>query len=698
MDVTSPTSDACRPLTLSWWAAITNSVVRLCDGNFVLLLVLVLVNSIWLPYQGLTHDSQFYAFEVLHQTTEGQFLDDVSACYVRSGKFSVFGSLVVPIARLWGIPTTFFVYYLLAKTFLLYAVLRLVTRLVPDRRVAVLSLLVIALSPVAFGGLCVQHVNESFLTPRVPGIGLVVMGLSFVLQQRWVWASGFMLLAFALHPIMAVGGLLALGGCWLAARLRPGRLSVVLSVIAVLTTAILLTPSLSFRLFGELDAGWRDYIDDFSYYSMPQKWLIEDWLRAVIAVLLVGGASWIHPDLKRLRRPLLVIAVVSALGLVGGFLAARLPYARLFQSQPYRAPWIAQLIQIPIGCYVASRLWNMPGSALKCLGFAIASYFLCSHVTVYAHANLIFCGIALYRHLRGRESESRWQAIALMSLLVASLLYLVKIGSVLPGHVLNITTHTQLQFWSRLAALALGPFLMLLGSLVIVWAVAKATSPRRLPWFLAGVALFVQLSAHVLPNSNWAKRVGVGRAKTVALVRSYLNENEAADSCSIYWAGAKPGQVWFDIGAQSFFCVEQLSGTMFLRSSAVEGRRRAELVSPFGLAAFRREPIPRGGWQRQMISEVFQAPISAPNPTVADLARLINETNLDLVVTNERFSGLYQATNGDDFVYDLRVLRNRADQSSGRDETLSLVKTPDFATPVHRIKQRSRLRNGFHLN
>src|SRR5262249_1324338 len=59
-------------------------------------------------------------------------------------------------------------------------------------------------------------------------------------------------------------------------------------------------------------------------------------------------------------RFLLVAAIVGTLGLVGTILGSVLPYALLFQSQPYRVLWILKVMQAPLALEVARRIWRIP--------------------------------------------------------------------------------------------------------------------------------------------------------------------------------------------------------------------------------------------------------------------------------------------------------------------------------------------------
>ena len=51
------------------------------------------------------------------------------------------------------------------------------------------------------------------------------------------------------------------------------------------------------------------------------------------------------------------VTVVTLLGAVGTVLACCLPYALLLQGQPFRALWVAQLLQAPLALLLARHWW-----------------------------------------------------------------------------------------------------------------------------------------------------------------------------------------------------------------------------------------------------------------------------------------------------------------------------------------------------
>ncbi len=638
---------------------------KICRNPLNLWLILVLANAIWLPYRGLCHDARLYGFEVLNGIEGGQYHDALSRCYEQSGKFSAFGTIIRPLAHWLGIPGAFFLAYVLSKLFLIYALQRFVTRLIPQTTVAVGSLLLLVCIPIEFGGLGVFHLNESFLTPRLCGEALVLLGLERILQQRWTAGLALQIGALGVHPIMAVPGILVALACLAGQLLRPRQQWAAAILAAVGLVAVLGIRPLGTAIFGEMDAAWMDFVDDFNLYSIPQTWDITDWAALLVAIATVSVAGFVIPAQRGHRYFLAATATVSLCGVLISVLAHALPYARLFQVQPYRWLWLAQLTFIPIGLSVAHDLWRQHRPANILLAFGIASYFLLGNPIGWGQSFVLFGSLFLCARMVTRDLPGgAYGFLALLTLLsVSSIQVLASLRTMLVQAPI-INEHVELYFYLRFFTRACGPFLtILLTSLIAIGLYVRTDGQRWFRLLVAALALTVQVAACLLPYSSASRQLGCADAATTQMVDQYLSEHYAAtaERPSIYWPGGDSSTIWFRLRAKSYFTPPQLAGTMFLRSSAVEGRRRAELTAPFDIPAHTSHPIPIRAWQERVLQDVFQRPLGVQPPGEGDLRRLCQEPDLDLVVSTAAIGEWYAATNGEVYLYDLRQLRNQLD-------------------------------------
>ncbi len=187
-----------------------------------LFLALLALNALTLPYADLTHDAHLYGLQVLHRIDGGRFADDL---FFRDGsqdRYPLFSPIAAPLVRALGLPLSFFLLYLVSNGLFLLALQRLIRALILDSRAATVALLILAATPVPFGGMGIFHVNENFFTPRVLANALVLFGLERLLRGQPFSCLGWLIPALGLHPLMAVGGLL-IALAWLLVNYVPGR-------------------------------------------------------------------------------------------------------------------------------------------------------------------------------------------------------------------------------------------------------------------------------------------------------------------------------------------------------------------------------------------------------------------------------------------------------------------------------------------
>src|SRR5450755_3039009 len=248
-----------RSAVVRWFDLAAAAVRELMDRPWSLFFALLAVNAVALPYAGIVHDSQLYSAQVLNRVEGGAYADDLFFRYGSQDKYSLFSIAAAPVVRLLGIQTGFFLLYIVFNSLLLLAVQRLLLTLIKDRVVVALSLLLLATTNIAYGGLDCLHVNERFVTPRLLAVALAVFGLDQMVKARY--KTALVLLAFAglMHPLMTVGGVLVFAGWWMTARFGWSRTLLLCAPLAVAVAAVLAYQPLGARLFGALDDEWREY-------------------------------------------------------------------------------------------------------------------------------------------------------------------------------------------------------------------------------------------------------------------------------------------------------------------------------------------------------------------------------------------------------------------------------------------------------
>src|SRR5438128_6973161 len=131
----------------TWTARVVDAAGALAERRGLLLCVLLAVHGIARPYAHLIHDAQLYGVQVLNQIHPQAYADDLFLRYGSQDDFSVFSRLAAPPAALLGLPIAFFLLYVACDVLFVWAAMRLVLAVIPDRIIAVLSLLYVMVTP-----------------------------------------------------------------------------------------------------------------------------------------------------------------------------------------------------------------------------------------------------------------------------------------------------------------------------------------------------------------------------------------------------------------------------------------------------------------------------------------------------------------------------------------------------------------------
>jgi hypothetical protein len=644
------------PAALRWLAA----------RPVCLLAVLLALNGVVRPYAGFWHDARLYSAQVLNRADPGCYADDLFFRYGSQDELSIFSRLAAPLASCFGIEVTFFGLFLVLNALFLFALQRFVLALIEDRATAVLALVFLAVAPLPFSGLNILQVHEAFLTPRPLANALVLFGLERLLRRHYLTALGLCVLAVPVHPIMALAGLLVWLTYVVMTLLPPRAVVAALASTVLLAIGVLAWEPLGARLFGTMDAEWREMVRAATIFNFPLEWNVSDWLnQGVSFAVALAAARWLRALDAGRRRFALSIALVGAAGLAGTFLGSLGPYALLFQSQPARVLWLLKIGQVAFGFALIAQ-WSRSPDWLPRLAALGLGLFFC--VTTYMGAEFFvlalawpFCCLA-YRGVNAapRHADWSWRAAATSLAIGVALWAAYKCGlllyfldRILP----KVAPHEIYQ----LLILNLGPVVILM---LFVLAVRRL---RGHDWLtarrLAGGCLVIALAAHsalfaanTLPSYRaHATRYGADLAQ----VREYLARHRAPGAAppTVYCSLGYVNYLWVDCRSKSYFDWNQIVGVMFQRQTALESRRRALLVRAFEMARVREDAEFLSRDAQRSLRLLFETDFDHPAPSVLDVRRLCQEPGLDFLVLKQDFPGLAPTATGQLFIYDCRQVR-----------------------------------------
>jgi hypothetical protein len=259
--------------------------------------------------------------------------------------------------------------------------------------------------------------------------------------------------------------------------------------------------------------------------------------------------------------------------------------------------------------------------------------------------------------------------------------------------------------------LALGPFLTwLIAIAALMIANRLLTTHHRFRSAMLAAGLAVQVGCFAIPHSSLYRWLGVERTEDVEFIAQFLRQRRSDDSGlpTVYWTAANLEDIWFALPAKSFFVTQQVAGNMFNRGTAIEGDRRAHVVSDFDLEAWHASDYSLSEWKRRSLERTYGQALDAALPTLEDLFRLCQEDGLDVAILSQDFEGWSACGNGRWFIYDCRRIReslaarlapsvdgsqgpardtltggaDRADRGKSETTPSGVSPPPDFESPV----------------
>ncbi len=646
--------------TFPAWSRLIQSVHRIERSPVTLYGVLLLLNALTRPYMGIVHDARFYAVQVLSRIEPSRYGGDLYLRFGSQDNFSVFSDLVTPVAVWCGIATAFFLLYLLTLALFFAALQRFVQAIIPGRIASTLALIFLAVNPIPFAGLQIFHVNESFLTPRLMAITLVLFGLERLVRGAPFVSLGCVVAGMFVHPLMAVSGL-AVWFLWqLQVRCAPRTVVFIVTGAIAMAVAILSFTPVAVDLFGLMDDTWRRIATQTNPYSVPARWEWVDWIRLAVASSAV--ICWIRTvNDSNLRLLLRAVLFVGLSGTLVGCVAPYLPYALLFQGQAYRAAWILQLVCVPWIFAFACDTIRKPAESGGIWKSVLLIGFVATSMTVWQiFAFMVFLAAGFSwlhaTHLSTRSAGLPFRIAAVLGVALALIPTLA--SAILACRALAI--HCGPHRYLLAIPQTMGPWFTWIAALGIVMLLGnRAMSNRSLSAISLTIFVTVQTVFFALPFSSAARASKWQTAKDVDFVQRFLQQDDAwtREGATLYWPLAPLEEVWVTLQSRSYYSMPQMSGNMFYRDTAIEGQRRARIAGRFELDA--RQPMlsHMTVTQRQVLHDVFGAEAGHQELAWQDVLRLSHDPDLDLLVLPRAFEGRYAATNGHIYLYDCRVLR-----------------------------------------
>jgi len=519
--------------------------------------------GLWLftqPYVGLRHDAVLYLAQALESVRPAQFKQDLFFAFGSQNSLSAYSLIFAPLfahAEIW--PWQILIVILAHAAFLAALWQLLPKTLQPWERW--LGLAALPVLQLGYGGLSVFAICEPFLTARTLAEPLSLWALAMGWRKRHALAWGLMLLAGAMHPLMATPAAACL---WLMACLRDRRWLWLLTLLLPIGLLVAFKVAPFDALLRSYSEPWWQLVKQVSAQVLTEEWTQADWAIVLVdAAVLFGAARMLYRESSAPAPALLAVSLVFVLLSLTG--SALLHNQLLTQLQLWRA------------------LWPLHALALACLpplvlaiartgpsGWAAAASLAClaGMANLYSPATGLMALWSLLHFWLWWQNPVASRRVWQLSV-AASAAILLGVGirtyltlSALPMDDANFVDYSP----AGIALAVLGvPTLALLGWL---W-------HRSGTLACSAVALLLVIGGAV----QWDRRAPMVRYMESHLHAEHPFEALVPAQAQVYWDNSLAA-AWFLLKRPSYFSKQQGAGLLFNEATAMEFGARQTAFMP----------------------------------------------------------------------------------------------------------------------
>jgi hypothetical protein len=503
------------------------SALRRMTTDLALTLTMVALWALTHRFVGLQRDGELYAFQALARIHPA-LNADIYLAFNSQDRYTIFSPLYAFCIAHSSLQSADLGLFLFC-TFLYFCAAYLVSRKLFGVTVGWLTIGLLIIVAGHYGAFEVFSYSEDYVTARSLAVALVV------------------------HPIMALPGSLLLVCLNLPVRVCVAGAA--LSCLAVLGLANLATatPMLA-NYLSLMDPAWLEVVQERSQFLFLNFWRPVDWELAARPFVSLTLAALAATD-ARDRKLYVVAMLIGATGLAVALIAGAIgPVAILVQGQAWRWIWLTSFVAVLSIAPTAMSLWRDPqcgpltavllvsgwtwnysgADNLLLIEFALLLWLIKDRLWIISHGWNSAPASTLHPDIdSGVASRIReFFAPGLSAVVLAGC-----------AAWLILRSHSAATRGAVLAVLFIAALLVVSGSLK--QRAHAGGTPQE-------VAEFAEWSRHIPPNSN------------VLIVPLPVNAAFA----------------WFTLNRPNYMSVDQSSGVVFARATALEIRRRSEILLP----------------------------------------------------------------------------------------------------------------------
>jgi hypothetical protein len=525
--------------------------------------------SLTYEYRGLIYDAQIYAVQALAKLRPS-LATDLFLQNVSQDKFTVFPRLYAWTIELIDLRPAALLLTIVFTLWFVWASWALVKTLANNDLAWLAAFIVVTLAG-DYGAFGVFSVTEPFLTARLPAESLLISALTCYLRGYLRIAFVVALAAFFLHPLMALPVILLL----ICLRLPP-RVTVFAASVGVLGTliaAIAVTEiSPARRILTVMDTHWVDVVRERSQFLFLQLWRVKDWSLNVRPFVSLALSAIIFRSGNAHALAFGAI-VVGAMGVAIGAIASTLgPVALLMQGQTWRWVWITTIIGVLLLLPTAYEAWKDDRRGRMCAILLVGGWLLPveAGVACVSLALIVWTLGSNIHRLSPKYARLAEQAVVFTIVcwsLKDSVGIYATMPAVRPGE-------------SYLAALLRAVFSLKIWCVLfaaVLWCQVRVSRGIAFP-AITLVAIGTLASFMLYQSSRHVRPYGAASdIKEFADWREHIPEGSTVYVTNGYDSGSF---VWFTLQRNNYLSPGQSAGVVFSRATAIEVKRRSDLLLP----------------------------------------------------------------------------------------------------------------------
>jgi hypothetical protein len=541
------------------------------QSKFTYLSLALLPLTLWLAlhgYHGLTGDGQIYAFQAFARL-HPQLAADLYLQNTSQDQFTLFSPLYAWCIGLLGLENAARLLTLLFTLWFLVAAWSFASA-VTGRDTAPLAVAFLLIVAGDYGASGVFRILDPSLSARLPAEALIITALACHVRGMRRLALLLAFGALLIHPLMALPGLLLVVCLWLP--VRAGVIGAIGGIFATLTIAAvaIILPGAS-QVLTVMDASWLEVVRERSQFLYLQLWSIHDWDVNAQPIISLAFTAIAVTD-NRIRKLCAAAAIVGAAGLAVAFIGGVVgPVAMVVQGQAWRWVWIAVFIgaalvpvtalQVwrddqcgPLSALLLVLSWTLPGlGGTACVTLALILWLTRAHIS--SHLATCF----------------RWASAALGVTIVTWIFmkfWTVASPQIPPsGSASSEEVQKQNMYALRVSAVLS----------TLVWWGIRGSRATWVPIFLS--TMLIALSICALPAAFKQPRT-LAAAADIREFADWVNAIPPTSTVLVVPPRDVGAFVWFTLGRPNYLALDQSTGVVFSRTTALEVRRRSELLLP----------------------------------------------------------------------------------------------------------------------